>query len=203
MTRSGVIESASRLGVELNVIEAQKWIHEMAQEQAGGDIVVDVDTGVFGHRAWMLDLDPTDLKRFQQIAKIVGFENCEDVKSALVSMAPHSRIVAARPGSGADLLINVARTTSSDPVSFSVSDPAPATAGFAPNAPLTDTSSTTLHFDVPADAPSGVHPLTISADDGLPRRGVDRARDRRRYAHGRCQRRSPRVDVDGFVVLDE
>src|SRR3954451_10773645 len=78
-----VIESASRLGVELNVIEAQKWIHEMAQEQAGGDIVVDVDTGVFGHRASMLDLDPADLKRFQQIARIVGLENRENVRTAL------------------------------------------------------------------------------------------------------------------------
>src|SRR3954454_20008668 len=78
-----VIESASRLGVEINVLEAEKWIDSMAMEQAGGDIVVDVDTGVFGHRASMLDLDPADLKRFQQIAKIVGFENSENVKTAL------------------------------------------------------------------------------------------------------------------------
>ena len=78
-----VIQSASRLGVEINVIEAQSWIHEMAQEQAGGDVVVDVDTGVFGHRASMLDLDPADLKHFQQIAKIVGFENRENVRTAL------------------------------------------------------------------------------------------------------------------------
>ena len=39
-----VIQSASRLGVEINVIEAQRWIHEMANEQSGGDIVVDVDS---------------------------------------------------------------------------------------------------------------------------------------------------------------
>jgi hypothetical protein len=78
-----VIESASRLGVEINVIEAEKWIDSMAMEQAGGDVVVDVDTGVFGHRASMLDLDPKDLKRFQQIAKIVGFENRDNVRTAL------------------------------------------------------------------------------------------------------------------------
>src|SRR3954454_12452109 len=89
-----VIESASRLGVEINVIEAQKWIHEMAQEQAGGDLVVDVDTGVFGHRATMLDLDPNDLKRFRQIAKIVGFENRDNVQTALAlsGSAAQSRI---------------------------------------------------------------------------------------------------------------
>jgi hypothetical protein len=78
-----VIQSASRLGVEINVVEAEKWIDSMAMEQAGGDVVVDVDTGVFGHRASMLDLDPADLKRFQQIAKIVGFENRENVRTAL------------------------------------------------------------------------------------------------------------------------
>ena len=78
-----VIDSAARLGVEINVIEAQRWIHEMAEEKAGGDVVVDVDSGVFGHRASMLDLDPEDLKRFRQIAKIVGFENGDNVKTAL------------------------------------------------------------------------------------------------------------------------
>ncbi|HEY7024370.1 MAG TPA: hypothetical protein VH371_05345 [Candidatus Limnocylindrales bacterium] len=78
-----VIQSASRLGVEINVIEAQRWIHEMANEQSGGDVVVDVDSGVFGHRATMLDLDPNDLKRFKQIAKIVGFEDRENVRTAL------------------------------------------------------------------------------------------------------------------------
>jgi hypothetical protein len=55
----------------------------MANEQSGGDVVVDVGSGVFGHRASMLDLDPNDLKRFKQIAKIVGFDNRENVRTAL------------------------------------------------------------------------------------------------------------------------
>ncbi|HEY5521465.1 MAG TPA: hypothetical protein VIK08_12485 [Candidatus Limnocylindrales bacterium] len=78
-----VIESAARLGVELDAGEAERWIEAMAQEQQGGDIVVDVDTGVFGHRASMLDLDPADLARFRQIAKIVGFEDRDNVRTAL------------------------------------------------------------------------------------------------------------------------
>ena len=78
-----VIESAARLGVELDAGEAERWIEAMAQEQQGGDIVVDVDTGVFGHRASMLDLDPADLARFRQIAKIVGFEDRDHVRTAL------------------------------------------------------------------------------------------------------------------------
>ena len=78
-----VIDSAARLGVEIDAGEAQRWIDSMAHEQAGGDIVVDVDTGVFGHRASMLDLDPADLERFKSIAPIVGFSNRENVKTAL------------------------------------------------------------------------------------------------------------------------
>ena len=78
-----VIESAGRLGVELDAGEAQRWIDAMVQEQQGTDIVVDVDSGVFGHRASMLDLDPADLARFRQIAKIVGFEDRDNVRTAL------------------------------------------------------------------------------------------------------------------------
>jgi hypothetical protein len=78
-----VVESARRLGVEINQHEAQQWIDSMAKESVGGDVVVDVDTGVFGHRASMLDLDPADLARFQKIAPIVGFENRPGVQTAL------------------------------------------------------------------------------------------------------------------------
>lgn len=89
-----VIDSAARMGVEIDADEAQRWISSMAQEAAGGDIVVDVDTGVFGHRASMLDLDPADLARFQRIAPIVGFSNRENVRTALAlsGSAAQSRI---------------------------------------------------------------------------------------------------------------
>ena len=78
-----VIESASRLGVEINVIEAEQWVHAMVAESQGGNVVVDVDTGVFGHRASMLDLEPEDLERFKKIAPIVGFEDRPGVQTAL------------------------------------------------------------------------------------------------------------------------
>ena len=78
-----VVDSARRLGVEIDVGEAREWISSMEAENKGGDIVVDVDTGVFGHRATMLDLDPADLARFQKIAPIVGFENRPNVQTAL------------------------------------------------------------------------------------------------------------------------
>jgi len=80
---SRVIDSAARLGVELDAVEAQRWVDSMAVEVTGGEITVDVDTGVFGHRASMLDLDPADLVRFQRMAPIVGFQNSENVRTAL------------------------------------------------------------------------------------------------------------------------
>ena len=68
-----VIASARRLGVELDEREAVQWVAALAAESEGGDVVVDVDTGVFGHRASMLDFTPRDLARFRAIGNIVGF----------------------------------------------------------------------------------------------------------------------------------
>jgi hypothetical protein len=78
-----VVESARHLGVEIDESEAAAWIAAMAAESQGGDVVVDVDTGVFGHRASMLYLDPVDLARFRRIAPIVGFQDRPGVKTAL------------------------------------------------------------------------------------------------------------------------
>jgi hypothetical protein len=89
-----VIESATRLGVELDEAEAREWISAMAAEATGGDVVVDVDSGVFGHRATMLDLSPAELARFRKLAAIVGFENRPNVTTALAlsGSAAQSRI---------------------------------------------------------------------------------------------------------------
>ena len=89
-----VIDSAARLGVELDETEARGWINSMASEATGGDVVVDVDSGVFGHRATMLDLRPEELARFRRIAAIVGFESRPNVTTALAlsGSAAQSRI---------------------------------------------------------------------------------------------------------------
>jgi hypothetical protein len=70
-----VIESAQRLGVELDEREAQEWVAAMETEASGGDLVMDVNSGVYGHRVSMLDFKPADLARFREMAKIVGFED--------------------------------------------------------------------------------------------------------------------------------
>ena len=89
-----VIDSAKRLGVELDEKEAREWIAAMSAEAQGGDVVVDVDSGVFGHRATMLDLSPPELARFRRLAAIVGFESRPNVATALAlsGSAAQSRI---------------------------------------------------------------------------------------------------------------
>jgi hypothetical protein len=90
-----VIESATRLGVELDEQEARDWIAAMSAERTGGDLVVDVDSGVFGHRATMLDLDADDLAHFRRLMPIVGFENrpgTVQTALALSGSAAQSRI---------------------------------------------------------------------------------------------------------------
>jgi hypothetical protein len=68
-----IVESAQRLGVELDESEAAGWIAALEVESAGGDVVVDVNSGIFGHRVSMLDFTPGDLERFRKIGEVVGF----------------------------------------------------------------------------------------------------------------------------------
>ena len=63
-----VVESATRLGVELDEAEAAEWVAAMETEASGGELVVDVDSGVYGHRVTMLDFQPEDLARFREMA---------------------------------------------------------------------------------------------------------------------------------------
>ena len=72
---SRVVESATRMGVELDAHEAAEWVAAMETEASGGDLVVDIDSGVYGHRVTMLDFQPEDLARFREMAVVVGFED--------------------------------------------------------------------------------------------------------------------------------
>lgn len=68
-----IMESAANLGVELDEAEAVAWLRAIESESLGGDIIVDINTGVFGHRVAMLDFQERDIDRFRAIGKIVGF----------------------------------------------------------------------------------------------------------------------------------
>ena len=70
-----VVASATRFGVELNEDEAAEWVAAMETEASGGELVVNVESGVYGHRVTMLDFGPADLARFREMSKVVGFED--------------------------------------------------------------------------------------------------------------------------------
>lgn len=79
-----IIESAKRLGIELDEAEAMQWLTAMAAAEAREGIVVDEDTGVFGHQTVMLDFSPEDLAHFRAIGRLVEFEDVpEMVETAL------------------------------------------------------------------------------------------------------------------------
>jgi hypothetical protein len=68
-----ILDSARRLGVEMDEGEALQWLAAMSAGDSGGDVVVDSRTGVFGHRISMLDFKPADLERFRRIGRLVEF----------------------------------------------------------------------------------------------------------------------------------
>ena len=67
-----IIESAKRLGVEMDEADALQWLTAItAQGQA--DIEMDDRSGVFGHSISLLDFDDADLAHFREIGKLVEF----------------------------------------------------------------------------------------------------------------------------------
>jgi hypothetical protein len=72
---SRIVESAQRLGIELDEAEALQWLTAMAASQSQTDITVDERSGVFGHRIAMLDFSPEELAHFRQIGRLVEFED--------------------------------------------------------------------------------------------------------------------------------
>ena len=71
-----IIDSAQRLGVQVNEAEAQKLLDAATTDSGQDDVVVDVRAGVFGHRLSMLDFSADDLEHFRKIGRLV---ECLDV----------------------------------------------------------------------------------------------------------------------------
>lgn len=92
---NGIIESAKRLGVEINEADALQWLASMSALQGDSSITVDKRTGVFGHHLTMLDFSDVDLEYFRQVGKLVEFEDVPGVIEtalALSGSAAQSRI---------------------------------------------------------------------------------------------------------------
>ncbi len=84
-----IIESAHRLGVEMDEEGALQWLTSIAamQEQKGDDVVVDVRSGVFGHRVSMLDFSTEDLEHFREIGRLVEFQDVPGVVETALALS--------------------------------------------------------------------------------------------------------------------
>ncbi len=68
-----IIQSAHRLGIELDQADALQWLTAITTSKDEGDIVFDDRAGVFGHKISMLDFSPEDLAHFRKLGRLVEF----------------------------------------------------------------------------------------------------------------------------------
>ena len=88
---SRILESAQRLGIELDENDALQWLTAMAASHAQkGDISLDTSSGVFGHKIVLLDFSPDDLTHFRQIGKLVEFEDRPGVVETALALSGSS-----------------------------------------------------------------------------------------------------------------
>ena len=70
-----ILESAKRLGVEMDEAEALQWLASIAAWKSDTDISVDATSGVYGHKVSMLDFSPAELAYFRQIGELIEFKD--------------------------------------------------------------------------------------------------------------------------------
>lgn len=90
-----IIDSARRMGVELDESEALQWLAAMGSMRKEDDVAVDVRQGVFGHRITLLDFSPERLDYFRRVGKLVEFSDVPgqvETALALSGSAAQSRI---------------------------------------------------------------------------------------------------------------
>lgn len=68
-----IIESAARLGVELDEKDAAQWLDVMNTGFDEDEIVVDAKRDIFGHKVSMLDFSDVELARFRALGALVEF----------------------------------------------------------------------------------------------------------------------------------
>ncbi|MBN1639788.1 MAG: hypothetical protein JXA09_01040 [Anaerolineae bacterium] len=82
-----IIESAARLGVEVDEGEALQWLAAIASWDKSNHVVFDPDSGVFGHTVTMLDFSPEDLAYFRSIGKLVEFHDQPGVVETALALS--------------------------------------------------------------------------------------------------------------------
>jgi hypothetical protein len=70
-----IVESAHRLGIELDEAEALQWMTAIASFESSMEISVDAESGVFGNKIVMLDFSPRELAHFREVGRLVEFSD--------------------------------------------------------------------------------------------------------------------------------
>jgi hypothetical protein len=90
-----IIQSAQRLGVEMDETDALQWLSAMSSIQAGDGIIVNERAGIFGHKVSMLDFSEADLEHFRRLGRLVEFPDIPgkvETALALSGSAAQSKI---------------------------------------------------------------------------------------------------------------
>ena len=85
-----IVESARRLGIELDEAEALQWMTAIASFDSAMDISVDADSGVFGNKIVMLDFSPRELAHFREIGRLVEFDDQPGVVETALALSGSS-----------------------------------------------------------------------------------------------------------------
>jgi len=85
-----IVESARRLGVEMDEADALQWIAKMAAWKAYDDVEVDDAAGVFGHKIVMLDFSPEQLAYYREVGRIVEMANVPGVVETALALSGSS-----------------------------------------------------------------------------------------------------------------
>ncbi len=82
-----ILDSAKRLGVEMDEEEALQWLTSMAACQGDQTISVDAEAGVFGHKVTLLDFSSQQLEHYRQIGRLVEFDDQPGVVETALSIS--------------------------------------------------------------------------------------------------------------------
>jgi hypothetical protein len=82
-----IIESAHRLGIQINEAEALQWLTAIASVDNQSDITIDTQSGVFGHRITMLDFSSEELAHFRRVGRIVEFDDQPGVVETALALS--------------------------------------------------------------------------------------------------------------------
>ncbi|MFZ2098156.1 MAG: hypothetical protein WAV05_16095 [Anaerolineales bacterium] len=85
-----IVESAHRLGIELDEAEALQWMTTIASFESSMDISVDAESGIFGNKIVMLDFSPRELAHFREIGRLVEFDDQPGIVETALALSGSS-----------------------------------------------------------------------------------------------------------------